>query len=184
MIRKLLAIIVLVMVASLSVAGCTTTNNTTQTSSAAPSAATQHDALLEKLVNTFKQEEYGNTSNTVQAWDVTWNNGTSVIVLETLKESSSGINLTVAANHTFMSFPTTQDATNYLNAFDKTNYSLTSMDYQNSSSTHVYTKATGHDPSVYVEYTYTEGSLLAGSVTVHELIQYDNVIQMTRATIT
>jgi hypothetical protein len=183
MIKKLLALMVLVMVASLSVAGCTSNTNNTATSPSSTTAST-HDALLEKLVNTFKQEESGNASNTVQAWDVTWNNGTSVIVLETLKESSSGINVTVAANHTFMSFPTTQDATNYLNAFDKTNYSLTSMDYQNSSSTHVYTKATGHDPSVYVEYTYTEGSLLAGSVTVHELIQYDNVIQMTRATIT
>ncbi|MFZ0926340.1 MAG: hypothetical protein WB581_11285 [Halobacteriota archaeon] len=58
------------------------------------------------------------------------------------------------------------------------------MDYQNSSSSYVYYDATGHDPSVYMEYTYTEGSLLGGSVTVHELTQYDNIIQMTTAIVT
>jgi ABC-type Fe3+-citrate transport system substrate-binding protein len=47
--KKLLAIIVLVMIASLSVAGCTTstTSNTNQT----PSASTAtHDAFLEKYL--------------------------------------------------------------------------------------------------------------------------------------
>jgi ABC-type Fe3+-citrate transport system substrate-binding protein len=55
MIKKLLAIIVLMMVASLSVAGCTSNTNNTATS---PSST--HDALLEKLVNASKQYVYGN----------------------------------------------------------------------------------------------------------------------------
>jgi outer membrane murein-binding lipoprotein Lpp len=183
MIKKLLAIIVLVMVTSLSIAGCTTTNNTTQTSSATPTAAAQHDALLEKFVNAMKQDVYGNASNKIQAWDVTWNNGTSVTILETAKESSAGFNTTISGNSTMMSFRTTQDATNYLNAFDKTNYSLTSTDYANDSTSHIYYNATGYYPSVYKEYSYTEGSILSGSAKLHYLTQYDNIIQMLTATV-
>jgi len=157
------------MTASLSVCGCTTTTNNTATSP--PST---YDPVLAKLVNATKEEVYGNASYTVQTWDVTWNNGTSVTVLATLEETSTGI--PVAANSTLTSFSTTQDATNYINAFNKTNYSLTSTDYATDTS-HIYYNATGHAPSIYKEYTYTEGGILGGSVTVHELIQYDNIIE-------
>ncbi len=177
MIRKLLAIMVLVMVASLSVAGCTSNTNNTATS---PSST--HDALLEKLVNASKQYVYGNASNTVQAWDVTWNNGTSVTILETVKINSNGTNVTASSNATVMSFPTTQDATNYLNSFDKTNYSLTSTNYTSDSGTHVYSNVTGHDPSVYKDYSYTEGSILS-SLKEHEIIQLDNFIEMATVTV-
>jgi hypothetical protein len=171
MIKKLLGVLVLVMIASLSVCGCTTTTN----NNTATSPPTTHDALLEKLVNATKGEVYGNASYAVQGWDVTWNNGTSVTILGTVEQTSTGI--TVAANSTLMSFSTTREATNYLNAFDKTNYSLTSTDYASDTS-HIYYNATGHAPSVYKAYTYTEGSILDSGVNVHELIQYDNVIQM------
>ncbi|MFZ0926606.1 MAG: hypothetical protein WCE82_10185 [Halobacteriota archaeon] len=177
MVKKLLVILVLVMIASLSVCGCTTTTN----NNPATSPPTTHDALLEKLVNATKEEVYGNASYTVQSWDVTWNNATSVTILGTVEETSAGI--TVAANSTFMSFATTLDATNFLNVFNKTNYSLTSTDYASDTS-HIYYNATGHAPSVYKEYTYTEGSILGGFVKVHELIQYDNTIQMGTATAT
>jgi hypothetical protein len=176
MIKKLLAIMVLVMVASLSVAGCTSNTNNTATS---PSST--HDALLEKLVNATKQYVYGNASNTVQAWDVTWNNGTSVTILETVKGNFSGTNLTASSNATVISFPTTQDATNYLNAFDKTNYSLTSTNYTSDSSSHAYFNITGHNPSVYMDYSYTEGSILS-SMKLHEIIQTDNIIELTTVT--
>ncbi|MGA3198002.1 MAG: hypothetical protein ABSD89_01130 [Halobacteriota archaeon] len=175
MVKKLLVIPVLVMIASLSVCGCTTTTN----NNTATSPPTTHDPLLEKLVNATKEEVYRNASYTVQSWDVTWNNGTSVTILGTVEETSTGI--TVAANSTFMSFPTTLDATNFLNVFNKTNYSLTSTDFASDTS-HIYYNATGHAPSIYKEYTYTEGSILGGSVKVHELIQYDNIIQMGTAT--
>jgi hypothetical protein len=167
------------MVASLSIAGCTTSTNNTATNS-----SPTRDALLEKFVNATKQEEYGNASNKVQAWDETWNNGTSVTILETVKESSSGFNTTIAGNITIMSFPTPQDATNYLNAFDKTNYSLTSTDYaSDATASHIYYNTTGHYPSVYKEYSYTEGSILSGSAKLHYLTQSDNIIQMLTATI-
>jgi len=59
--KKLLAIIVLVMIASLSVAGCTTstTSNTNQTTSTSttPSTAT-HDALLEKYLAAYKKTRH------------------------------------------------------------------------------------------------------------------------------
>lgn len=176
MTKKLFVILVFILIASLSVCGCTATTNNTATS---PSPT--HDALLEKLVNATKQEVYGNASYTVQSWDVTWNNGTSVTIIGTVELTSTGT--PVAAYSTFLSFPTTQDATNYLNAFDKTNYSLTSTDYSSDTS-HIYYNATGHAPSVYKEYTHTEGSLLGGSVKVNELIQSDNIIQMGTATAT
>ena len=177
MVKKLFVILMLVTIASLSVCGCTTTtNNNTVTS-----PPMTHDALLEKLVNATKEEVYRNASYTVQTWDVTWNNGTSVTVLGTGEETSTGI--TAAANSTFMSFPTTQDATNFLNVFNKTNYSLTSTDYASDTS-NIYYNATGHAPSVYKEYTYTEGSVLGGSFKVNELIQFDNVILMGTATAT
>jgi outer membrane murein-binding lipoprotein Lpp len=181
MIKKLLAIMVLVMVASLSVAGCTSNTNNTATSPSSTTAST-HDALLEKLVNATQQYVYGNASNTVQAWQVTWNNDTSVTILETVKGNVSGTNLTVSSNGTIMSFPTTQDATNYLNAFDKTNYSLTSTNYTSDSGSHIYANVTGHVPSVYADYSYTEGSILS-SLKVHELIQLDNIIQITTVTV-
>jgi hypothetical protein len=37
-------------------------------------------------------------------------------------------------------------------------------------------------PAFIKEYTCTEGSILGGSVKVHGLIQFDNVIQMGTAT--
>ena len=177
MVKKLLVILVLVMIASLLVCGCTTTTN----NNTATSPPTTHDALLEKLVNATKEEVYGNASYTVQSWDVTWNNGTSVTILGTVEETSTGI--TAAANSTFMSFPTTQDATNFLNVFNKTNYSLTSTDYASDTS-NIYYNATGHAPSVYKEYTYTEGIILSVSFKVNKLIQFDSVILMGTATAT
>ena len=175
MTRKLLAVMALLMVASLSVCGCTTSTTNTATS---PLPA--HDALLAKLVNATRQEADANTSYKVETWNVMWNNGTSVTILATLEATSTGT--PVAANSTFVSFPTTQDATNYLNAFNKTSYSLTSTDQSDASL--IYYNSTGHPPSVYREYTYTEGSILGGSVGVHELIQYDNIIQTGTATAT
>jgi len=175
MIRKLFAVIVLMTVASLSVCGCATTTTNTATS---PSPT--HDPLLENLVDATKQEADGNASYSVQAWNVIWNNDSSVTILATFEETSTGI--PVAANSTFVSFPTTQDATNYLNAFNKTSYGLTSTDQSDASL--IYYNATGHAPSVYKEYTYTDGSILGGSVGVYELMQYDNIIQIGTATAT
>jgi hypothetical protein len=171
MIKKLLAIIVLVMVASLSVAGCTTTNNTTQTSSATPSAATQHDAFLEKYLTVYKAAQYSDTGQHVQAWELDWINSTSARAQFTVFNISE--NMTVNSDGTMMVFPTTQDATNYVNAMNLTAYSLASTEYTGA----VFQNATGHAPQVYREYEYTEGSLLNISQYVaHGITQGDNLV--------
>jgi hypothetical protein len=128
MIKKLLAIVVPVMVASLSIAGCTNSTNNPATSPT-PQA---HDPTLEKLIDAYKQEIYGNQSTTVSTWSVTWNNATSANILFTFETSgngSFGLTAAVSVNDTVRSFPTTQDATSFLTAFDKANYSFRSRDY-------------------------------------------------------
>jgi type IV pilus biogenesis protein CpaD/CtpE len=180
MIKKLLAIIVLVTVASLSVAGCTTTNNANQTpsatSSAAPSAATQHDAFLEKYLTAYKAAKYSDTGQHVQAWKLDWINSTSARVQFTVFNISE--NTTVNSDGTMMVFQTTQDATNYVNGMNLTAYSLASTEYTGS----VFQNATGHTPQVYREYTYTEGSILnISQYVVHGITQGDNIVYVQTA---
>jgi hypothetical protein len=74
------------------------------------------------------------------------------------------------------SLSTTQDATNFVNAFNTTNY-LESTNYIRALSLDFY-NATGHYPSTYKEYMRTEGSVL------HVLIWYDNIIETETATVT
>lgn len=183
---KKLAIIVVFFIVVASVAGCTSPTTTSN------SQGLGHNAVLEKLVDAFKRETYGNGSQTVQAWQVVWNNDTSVTIFTTLrwgggnntKTNTVTVNSTVTANATMLAFPTTQDATNYLNAFDKSNYLLKSTDYKTdtSGSTGIndYNKATGHYPSTYQYWTYTNGNIFGGSLNVHSITQYDNILEFVK----
>ncbi len=179
MIRKLLAIIVLVMVASLSVAGCTTTNNTTQTSSAAPKAATQHDAFLEKYLTTYQNLRYSNSSLDFKAWELTWINSTSARLQETVLAKTT--NRTVSYDETFILFPTTLDATNYLNAMNTTAYSLASTEYTGGGA---YQGATGHAPQIYKQYVWNEGNPSnISEYEFHMIEQIDTMVAVTTAKI-
>ena len=183
MIKKLLAITMLVMVASLSIAGCTNSTNNPATS---PTPQT-HDPTLEKLIDAYKQEIYGNQSTTVSTWDVTWNNATSANILftfETSGNASFGLTATVSVNDTVRSFPTTQDATSFLTAFDKTKYSVRSTDYTSDPTSNAYYNATGHYPSVYNAYSYTQRGMLGASEKVYAVTQYDNVINVVKGSAT
>jgi hypothetical protein len=183
MIKKLLAIVVLVMVASLSIAGCTNSTNNPATSPT-PQA---HDPTLEKLIDAYKQEINGNQSTTISAWNVTWNNATSANILftfDTSGNSSFGLTATVSVNDTVRSFPTTQDATSFLTAFDKANYSFRNTDYTSDPTSNTYHNATGHYPSVYKAYSYTERGILGASEKVYAVTQYDNVINVANASAT
>jgi outer membrane murein-binding lipoprotein Lpp len=179
MIKQLATFVVFAIIASLSVAGCTSNTNNTATSPAPPA----HDAMLEKMVDAYKQEYHAYGNNMVRAWDVTWNNATSVTVLFTLIQKSSG-SFSVNGNDTMRSFPTTQDATNFLNAFNKTNYNLTSTNYTSDATSNAYYDATGHYPSVYKAYSYTGGSVFGGSVKLYAITQYDNIVTVGKASIT
>jgi hypothetical protein len=179
-IKKLLAIIVLVMVALLSIAGCTSRTNN-PTTSPPPQA---HDPILEKLIDAYKQEINGNQSTTVSTWNVSWNNATSANILFTFETSgngSFGLAATVSVNDTVRSFPTTQDATSFLTTFDKANYSLKSTDYTSDPTSNAYYNATGHYPSVYNAYSYTERGILGASEKVYAVTQYNNVINVANA---
>lgn len=112
MTKKVVAIMVLVMVASLSIAGCTNSTNNPATSPTPQG----HDPTLEKLIDAYKQEIDGNQSTTLSTWNVTWNNATSANILFTFETSgngSFGLTATVSVNDTVRSFPTTQDATSF-----------------------------------------------------------------------
>ena len=167
-------IVLLLVVASLSVAGCT--NNTTNTATS-PSAQA-HDATLEKYVNVTKQAEYGNKTKEILAWLVTWNNDSSVTILETVKNRTD--NSSVSGNTTLINFQSNQDATNYLNAFDKSNYSLISTSFKTSDAPTL-KNVTGHVPSVYAEYIKIEGSIFDLTYKATLLMQYDNIIAIQSA---
>jgi len=169
-IRSLTLAVCITVIAALVVgaSGCTSTSNNTA------STATTHDPLLEKFINATQQQLNTNSSDKVLAWYVTWNNDTNVTALYTFK---SGTNTTIAVNQTVLSFATTQDATNFLNAFNKANYILVSTNYTTSETTSgIYYNATGHTPAVYMSYAYSGGGYL------YELAQADNIIEMSAAT--
>ena len=167
-------IVLLLVVAALLVAGCT--NNTTNTATS-PSAQA-HDATLEKYVNVTKQAEYGNKTKEILAWLVTWNNDSSVTILETVKNRTD--NSSVSGNTTLINFQSNQDATNYLNAFDKSDYSLISTSFKTSDAPTL-KNVTGHVPSVYAEYLKTEGSIFDLTYKATVLMQYDNIIAIQSA---
>ncbi len=178
MMKKLVFIIALVMVASLSIAGCTTsTNNTTQTSSTISStttAATQLNATLEKYVAAYKTEQYSNSSQRVTAWELVYNNNTAAHVTWTAVIRQTNRTETVTLDRTFIVFPTAQNATNYVNRLNLTAYTLVSTNPQDAV---VYQNVTGHAPQIYKEYVWTQGALSNISLyRVHRIEQADNIV--------
>jgi hypothetical protein len=71
-----------------------------------------------------------------------------------------------------------------LTAFDKANYSLRSTDYTSDPTSSAYYNATGHYPSVYKAYSYTERGILGVSEKVYAVTQYDNVVNVANASAT
>jgi hypothetical protein len=177
-----LAVLLLVVV-SLLVTGCTTstTSNTNQTSSAATSTAT-HDAFLENYLAIYKNVSYADKNTTIKAWEVTWINSTSARLQIVGRNESA--NFTVSAEAIFIVFPTTQDATNYLNVTNKTGaYYLDSTEYSiGSYFGRLYQNVTGHAPTVFKDFTWTEGSESDRSTyKFSQLIQIDNLFIVTTA---
>jgi hypothetical protein len=162
------------MVASLSIAGCTSSTNSSQTPSATTSAATKHDAFLETYLAAYRNTTYASNSTHITAWELDWINGTIARQHTVLNKST---NLTRAYDETVMVFPTSQDATNYVNAMNLTAYSLASTEY---SSGGAYQNVTGHAPQIYKEYHYNEGnSLDISAYRLHDISQLDNLVSIT-----
>lgn len=138
----------------------------------------EHDATLQKFVNVTKQADYSNETREILAWLVTWNNDSSVSILETAVNRSD--NSSASYNNTLSIFESTQSATNYLNGLDKSNYNLTSTNFKTSDAP-ILKNITGSDPNVYVQWVKTEGSILNGTYKVTVLMQYDNIIAIKSA---
>jgi len=178
--KPITAIIVLfLVVASLLVAGCTTsTNNQTSSASATPSTAT-HDTFLEKFLAAYKDTQYSNKSRQIKAYEVEWINGTSARLQHTfVYKPSNYTNYTDALDTTFIVFPTTQDATNYVNAMNKTAYSLASTQYTDSPGGLAYQNVTGHAPQIFKAYQQNVGYL-----EMKEIHQADNIVYVGAAKI-
>jgi len=166
--------VLLLVVASLSAAGCTTstTSNTNQTSSATSSAAT-HDAFLEKFLTTYKTLEYANSSEKYTAWELEWINSTSAH----LQTSEIIKNTTFGDDYTYMVFATSQDATNYINTMNKTAYSIDTTNYRDSPNAVAYQNATGQAPHTFKRYVWNEGNQLnISEYKNHQLLQIDNIV--------
>jgi len=174
------ATVLLLVFASLLVAGCTTSNTSqspsptsTVSPSAASSAATQHDAFLETFLAQYKDEVYSNSSFNVTAWDLEWLYSTSARLEYTYLCQTTSYNYV----QTYVVFPTTQDATGYLNAMNKTEYSLVSTQYPAGGA---YEKASGHAPELYKHYVWTEGNPSnISEYRLHFIDQVDRIVVVT-----
>ncbi len=161
-------------VASLLVAGCTT-NTTSNTNQTPTSSAATNDAFLERYLAEDKNVSYANTNLSHKAWELTWINSTSARLEYTFFNKTANISFKPPPE-TYIVFPTTQDATNYLNAMNKTAYSLISTQYISGGA---YQKLTGHTPTVYKEYKWNEGNVnILSEYTAHEIAQLDNLIEI------
>jgi hypothetical protein len=173
--KKLLAISMLVIVGSLSIAGCTINLNTPSSPTATPTPTPSgHNAVLEQTL-TSRQAMYANepkipgyTANTT----VVWNNDNSVTILHAQVNDTT--KRTWLDNETLIAFPTTQDATNYVNGLDKSNYTLVDASY-NKDKTYVTPVVLGHDPQTYQFWMYQEPT---SPNELYEIFQWENVVQL------
>jgi hypothetical protein len=161
--KSIVAIVVLLLIGlSLSVAGCSTNNQTSSTTA----STTTHDAFLEKYLAEYKQVTYTETLENINAWNLTWINGTSAHL-----EWRVG---TLNYVETFIKFPTTLDATHSLNAMNLTAYSLCSTQY---SAGGTFQKTTGHAPQTYKDYEWNEGTQSnIAKYKYHQITQLDNLL--------
>jgi len=155
--------VLLLMVASLLIAGCTTS----------PTSSTiTHDAFLEKYVATYKNVSYSDSSRYIKAWNLAWINSTSACLQYTYFNNSD--NTAWDYDEIIIVFPMSQAATQYLDAMNKTAYTLCSTEYAGGGA---YQEITGHAPQIYKDYTYNEGNPLNTSeYRLHEIVQLDNIV--------
>jgi hypothetical protein len=169
--------VLLLLVGSLSVSGCIS-NTTRQTpspgvtlSNVKTSEATNRDAFLEKYLTAYTNIALSNSSYSIKSWEIAWINNTSVRLKWTGLDKVT--NQTARWDETLIVLPTSKDATNYLNAMNKTAYSLANEEL----SIQAYQKATGHAPKIDKFIVYSEGSPSEVSgYRIHGVKQLDSLI--------
>jgi len=133
--------------------GCTSSNQTSnQTPIASQSAAAQRNTLLQNYLAAYKNQVYSNNNLQITRWELDWVNNTAATLQ--LTELNKTSNQTTSVNATYEVFPTTQDATNYVNAMNLTGFGLSTV-YPGAGS---YQNATGHAPQTYKQYELDEGN--------------------------
>jgi len=142
------------------------------TTSPTPSA---HNPALEKLVNEFKQaQNHRVVSGALPTFNVIWHNANSV-TLETFFSD----NPTFPENTTWIAFPTTTDATNYLNTADKSDYRLLNETNSRSASfASQYYNATGYYAQTY-RHWYNLGLFQTPTTGRSSITQRDNILEFT-----
>jgi predicted membrane-bound mannosyltransferase len=166
-------VVLLLVVTSLLVSGCTT-NTTSPSPSPTPtptptSTPSVHNAVLEKTVRERQNEWLVATGYTVES-RVVWHSNNSVTMFATQTRSEPEDAL--SGNETLIAFPTTLDATNYLNAFDKSKYSLESTTYNR---THDLFPVVIDNLQTYQQWHYLVSTTPFKEVHIK---QYDNIIQI------
>ena len=133
--------------------GCTSSNQTSnQTPIASQSAAAQQNTLLQNYLAAYKNQVYSNNNLQITRWELDWVNNTAATLQ--LTELNKTSNQTTRVNATYEVFPTTQDATNYVNAMNLTGFSLSTV-YPGAGA---YQNATGHAPQTYKQYELDDGN--------------------------
>ncbi|MGZ4903037.1 MAG: hypothetical protein ACXV45_08715 [Halobacteriota archaeon] len=181
MMRKIIVAIVVIAIASLSVAGCTSPMSTPSpspsqaTSTAQAQQNTSHNPTLARYITALEQVARENF--TVNAWNVSWNNSTAVEYQYTAQNKTT--NATVNQKVEVMYFTSTDDATSYFASLNKTGYALVRTVYPSDGA---YVRATGSVPTIYYAYQRATGELLQG-ITVDRIAQLDNIVWVSTSTL-
>jgi hypothetical protein len=149
--EKLAAIVALLMIASLSVAGCTKTTTT------AP--ATQPDQQLTQYIEKYNTTLKNEHPNNLTAWLVTPINGTSAHIQDAWTDAASSTgaaNITYSENVTVIKFNSPNEATTYVNGHNA-GYRLVATSYPNKFSPEASQRAKGNATTAYTIYITGNG---------------------------
>jgi hypothetical protein len=150
--KKVAAVVALLIIASLSVAGCTKTTTTTAPGTPPGEQLAQY---IEKYNTTLKSEH----PNNLTAWLVTPINGTSAQIQDAWTDaasSTSAANITYSENVTVMRFGSPDEATTYVNGHNA-GYRLVATSYPSKFSPEASQRAKGNATTAYAIYTTGNG---------------------------
>jgi hypothetical protein len=145
-------------------------SSATPTPTAIVGVSSGHNAVLEKAVVERKNEAYSLLGYTITGWNVTWRNDNTVAIFNS--QTSNETQQTTTDNETLTAFPTVQDATNYMNTLDLSNYKQDTSTH-NASVQSDFPVFFDHEPQIWHHFYYVIN--LGTSVEVN---QYDNVVQI------
>jgi len=151
--EKLAVIVVLILIASLSVAGCTKSKTTTT------EPATQPDQQLAQYIEKYNTTLKSEHPNNLTAWLVTPINGTSAQIQDAWTDaasSTSAANITYSENVTVMRFSSPNEATTYVNGHNA-GYRLVATSYPSKFSPEASQRAKGNATTAYAIYTTGNG---------------------------